>query len=153
MNRLHRIPEGAVLGGVCAGLARYFRIDVTLVRLIFVLGFFLTHGPFGIVYLILWIALPTGPQPGVDWVADANAVPPPTPPFTPNQKVWGGVLIGLGVLFLLDEFVWWFSWGKLWPLALVALGLYLIFRDRVPDPFRRTDAPNSSESNSPQNPL
>lgn len=153
MNRLYRIPEGAVIGGVAAGVARYFRIDVTIVRLIFVLGFFLTHGPFGIVYLILWIALPTGPQPGVDWVTDGTPAGTASSTYTPNQKVWGGALIGLGVLFLLDEFVWWFSWGKLWPLALVALGLYLIFRDRMPDPFRNPGNSNSSEPNSPQNPL
>lgn len=152
MNRLYRIPEGAVIGGVAAGLARYFRIDVTIVRLLFVLGFFLTHGPFGIVYLILWIALPTGPQPAAEWVGDANATTSPAP-FTPNQKVWGAVLIGLGVLFLLDEFVWWFSWSKLWPVILVALGLYLIFRDRLPEPYRNSGNPNSSEPNSPQNPL
>ena len=34
-KRLCRIREGAWLGGVCTGLADYFGIDVTLVRIIF----------------------------------------------------------------------------------------------------------------------
>ncbi len=144
MNRLYRIPSGAVIGGVSAGLARYFRIDVTIVRLLFVLGFFLTHGPFGIVYLILWIALPTGPQ-----FDEAEVITPGSPaPFEvprANPKLWGAVLVGLGVLFLLDEFVWWFSWGKLWPLALVGLGIYFIVRDRLPQ--------NLTDNQPPQNPL
>src|SRR6188474_827985 len=36
-RRLYRIPEGAMIGGVCNGLAAYFVVDVTLVRIIFVL--------------------------------------------------------------------------------------------------------------------
>jgi phage shock protein PspC (stress-responsive transcriptional regulator) len=145
MNRLYRIPNGAVLGGVAAGLARYFRVDVTVVRLIFVLGFFLTHGPFGLVYLILWIALPTDPQPGVDFVPEDGSAPVSQPLGAPNSKLWGAVLIGVGVLFLLDEFVWWFSWHKLWPVLLVALGLYVIFKDRLPASL--------TNNQPPQNPL
>ncbi|HUN89527.1 MAG TPA: DUF5668 domain-containing protein [Terriglobales bacterium] len=40
------------------------------------------------------------------------------------------VLIGLGVLFLLNTLGWWrFHWlGRMWPLILIALGLWLFFR-------------------------
>ena len=34
-RRLYRNPDGAKLGGVCNGLATYFRVDPTLVRLLF----------------------------------------------------------------------------------------------------------------------
>jgi phage shock protein PspC (stress-responsive transcriptional regulator) len=56
-KRLFRNPEGRVLGGVGAGLAAYFGIDVTLVRLLFILGIFL-GGSGVIVYLILWFIAP-----------------------------------------------------------------------------------------------
>ncbi|MCU0448249.1 MAG: PspC domain-containing protein [Bernardetiaceae bacterium] len=56
-KRLYRDPEGRVLGGVGAGLAAYFGIDVTLVRLLFILGIFL-GGSGIIVYLILWFIAP-----------------------------------------------------------------------------------------------
>jgi phage shock protein PspC (stress-responsive transcriptional regulator) len=36
-RRLYRIPEGAMIGGVCNGLASYFNVNVTLIRILFVL--------------------------------------------------------------------------------------------------------------------
>lgn len=44
--------------GVCGGLAEYFDVDSTLVRLLFVV-FTLTGGPGLLVYLVLMIALPS----------------------------------------------------------------------------------------------
>lgn len=56
--RLHRVRSEAMLGGVCAGLARYFSIDVTIVRLIFILLVVLP-GIGVLLYFILWFLLPT----------------------------------------------------------------------------------------------
>ena len=118
-----------MLGGVAAGIAAYFNTDVALIRVLFVVSAIFIHFPVVLVYIILWIALPQRdaflPQPGVSYQATA-------PTTRTNPVVWGAVLVSLGVLFLLDEFVWWFSWGKMWPVALIALGAYLIFRDRTP---------------------
>ncbi|MCY7350162.1 MAG: PspC domain-containing protein [Cytophagaceae bacterium] len=150
MNPLHRIPSRAVLGGVAAGLADYFRTDVLLVRLIFVVGFFLTHGPFGFVYLILWIALPKSPQFETTMGLEASNLPASGTSYRPDYRVWGGVLIGLGTLFLLDEFTWWFDWDKIWPLGLVGIGLYLIFKDRLPQ--NRADTLSQSQSSSENQP-
>jgi phage shock protein PspC (stress-responsive transcriptional regulator) len=49
------------LGGVCAGLGEYFDVDVTLVRVLWLLAFFCA-GTGLLVYLILWIVLPLEPQ-------------------------------------------------------------------------------------------
>lgn len=46
-----------MLGGVCTGLAEYFDIDVTLVRLLFVIAL-ITPVPALIPYLIMWIIMP-----------------------------------------------------------------------------------------------
>lgn len=46
-----------MLGGVCAGLAEYFDIDVTLVRLLFVIAL-ITPVPALIPYIIMWIIMP-----------------------------------------------------------------------------------------------
>jgi len=56
-KRLYRDPEDAVLGGVCGGLAAYLHIDPLIVRLlaIFLLLF---GGVTGIIYIVLWIAIP-----------------------------------------------------------------------------------------------
>jgi phage shock protein PspC (stress-responsive transcriptional regulator) len=56
-KQLKRIKSESMLGGVAAGLAEYFDIDVTLVRVILAVGIF---APFPIVlpYLVLWIVMP-----------------------------------------------------------------------------------------------
>jgi phage shock protein C len=57
-GRLMRVRNEQMIAGVCAGLARYFGTDVTLVRLGFVLLTFLGVGATIPLYFILWIVLP-----------------------------------------------------------------------------------------------
>ncbi len=59
-KKLYRNRKNAVLGGVCAGIADYFNIDITLVRILtFILIFF---GGISLwIYIILWIILPREP--------------------------------------------------------------------------------------------
>jgi phage shock protein PspC (stress-responsive transcriptional regulator) len=59
---LQQISQGAVISGVCLGLARYFRLDVTLLRVISVLLLFGTGGAMVLVYLGLMLLLPYAPQ-------------------------------------------------------------------------------------------
>lgn len=55
---LSRPREGAKVAGVCAGLARYLGVDVTLIR-IMVLCLALVPPSFGLVlYIVCWIAMP-----------------------------------------------------------------------------------------------
>jgi phage shock protein C len=56
-RRLLRPRDGRMVAGVCAGLAAYFRIDVSLVRLGF--GVFTVFYGLGVlIYLIAWAILP-----------------------------------------------------------------------------------------------
>ncbi len=48
------------IAGVCAGLADYFDLDPTLVRVVWLLAIFFA-GTGVLIYLILWIALPVAP--------------------------------------------------------------------------------------------
>lgn len=57
-KRLYKIREGAMVSGVCMGLAAYFNWDVTLVRILFVLLILLTHGFGLLLYILLAIILP-----------------------------------------------------------------------------------------------
>ncbi|GAB2782769.1 hypothetical protein GCM10027275_28230 [Rhabdobacter roseus] len=59
-NRLFRNVDQKVIGGVAAGLADYFALDVVLVRVLFVLAFFVPI-PFHVLlfYIILWIVMPS----------------------------------------------------------------------------------------------
>lgn len=57
VKRLQRSNEDRWLLGVCGGLAEYFNVDATLVRVLFILFSFAVGG--GIfLYLILWIIMP-----------------------------------------------------------------------------------------------
>ena len=55
---------------------------------------------------------------------------PPAPEVRQPSPVGAVVLIGLGVLFLLNTMGWWhFHWiGRMWPLVLIALGIWLFVR-------------------------
>lgn len=55
-HRLYRSQTDRMLGGVCGGLAKYMQIDVTLVRLFFVV-FTLLGGIGPLVYIIMWIVV------------------------------------------------------------------------------------------------
>lgn len=62
---LQQVSEGAWISGVCQGLARYFDIDVTLVRVIAALLLLVTGGAMVPVYLVLMLLLPFAPaRPG-----------------------------------------------------------------------------------------
>ncbi|MGB9824931.1 MAG: PspC domain-containing protein [Candidatus Hydrothermia bacterium] len=57
MRKLVRKRKGRVLGGVCAGLAEYFNVDVVLIRLIFV-AFTLAWASGLLLYILAWIIIP-----------------------------------------------------------------------------------------------
>ena len=57
-ERLYRDENNKLLGGICAGLANYFGIDKLVVRILFMI-FALGFGFGFIVYLILWVAIPS----------------------------------------------------------------------------------------------
>jgi hypothetical protein len=62
-------------------------------------------------------------------VPPGYVAPPPAVPREPSP-VGAIVLIGLGVLFLLNQFgMWQFHWlGRMWPLILIGLGVWLFVR-------------------------
>ena len=57
-KKLYKIEEGKQLDGVCGGLAEYFNVDVTLVRLIWALVTLCTAGVGIIGYLICSVIMP-----------------------------------------------------------------------------------------------
>ncbi|MFT6879725.1 MAG: phage shock protein C [Arcticibacterium sp.] len=139
-RKLRRIKNGdSVLGGVTQGLGEYFDIDPTLFRVLFVVMFF-TPLPALITYLILWIVLP---EERSDFAyANGNYESSfQTSKFTTmssnsskNGNLVGGiVLISLGAIFAFRTFfdINLFHYiGKMWPLFLIGLGVWVIIRDK-----------------------
>jgi phage shock protein PspC (stress-responsive transcriptional regulator) len=57
-KRLYQIRDGAMISGVCNGLAAYFDVDVTLVRIAFVILAILTKGVWVLVYAVMMFVIP-----------------------------------------------------------------------------------------------
>ena len=78
VKKLYLDVENRKLGGVCAGLAAYFDIDVTIIRIIFLA--LLIGGGFGFwLYLIFWIVAPKALTPAQKcemrgWEANAENI-------------------------------------------------------------------------------
>ncbi len=144
-KKLYRSTSDKMIGGVAGGLADYFSIDPTLVRVLFVVAT-LFHGGGVIAYIILWIVIPQKPYqvPGMNSETNTqNETSDSSSSFTGNadgsismnnQKsesgsIWIGiVLILLGGLFLLDNFLPRFDFGDYWPIILIGLGIGLILK-------------------------
>ncbi len=67
-KRLYRSVDDRMIAGVCAGIADYFDVDSTLIRLLFVFGFFVTGSGLLWVYLIMMILVPEYTPAGQDVV-------------------------------------------------------------------------------------
>ncbi|MCJ8209463.1 PspC domain-containing protein [Mucilaginibacter sp. RS28] len=142
-KKLYRDEQRKTIAGVCAGLADYFNVDVSLVRLIFVLTLIFKGGG-GMIYIVLWIVLPKKPftfVPPVDYTVPPGGAAQPQQPFyqapiAPAPKgpstaaiIGGVVLILLGAGLLIDQLDiipdWHFDlW---WPGILVLVGVFMIF--------------------------
>jgi phage shock protein C len=62
MKRLYRSSTDKKIAGVCGGLAEYFNIDPTIIRVIFVLLLLPGGFPGFIPYVILWAVAPLKPS-------------------------------------------------------------------------------------------
>ena len=60
VKKLYRSNDDRWLAGVCGGLAKYFNVDPTLVRVIFVVLALVGLGGV-IIYLVLWVIIPPEP--------------------------------------------------------------------------------------------
>jgi phage shock protein PspC (stress-responsive transcriptional regulator) len=89
-RRLFRIREGAKIGGVCNGLAAYFGIEVTIIRLLFVFVA-LTFGAGVLLYFIMMFAIPAADTPAEK--AEAFGAPSTAEEFIKRAKAgyYGGL--------------------------------------------------------------
>ncbi len=143
-HHLYRSRQDRFLGGVCGGLAAYFGVDPTIVRLVLV-GLALVHGAVVVLYLLLWVLVPV----------EGNS-PPPAGAETLRTGIqemtrdvsqlaagfreklagaasgaWIGLLlVALGVYLLLANLglLDWLNWGIAASVLLIASGLLLLVR-------------------------
>lgn len=63
-KRLYRSKRNRMLFGVCGGLAEYFNVDPTLVRILFIILLLGSVGTAILLYLLLAIVMPEEPENG-----------------------------------------------------------------------------------------
>lgn len=72
-KRLYRIRDGAMIAGICSGLAAYLNVDVTVVRILFVVGGLVSGGWLLLAYVIAMFLIPSA-HTSEEWAA-AHGVP------------------------------------------------------------------------------
>ncbi len=112
-KKLFRSRQDKMLAGVCAGIAEYFDIDPTIVRLGFAI-FVFAYGTGVLAYILCAIIIPERPY---DYIEDqttseghdATQEDEHTPEYEHStqkktKQIIGVVIVGLGVLMLADQF-------------------------------------------------
>jgi phage shock protein C len=149
-KKLYRSRKDYMIAGVCGGIAEYFEIDSTLVRLLAVLVV-LVGGAGVVAYIIAWIVIPKNP----DQVSDESfeerekikekvkkgtkdVIKEVKEHFESeelshksekNRRILGGIIvIAVGLIFLLNGFFPWVGWNKLWPVILIAVGITIMIQ-------------------------
>jgi phage shock protein PspC (stress-responsive transcriptional regulator) len=136
-KKLQRDPQNKVIGGVCAGLANYFGIDASLVRLLFAIAFFVFSSGLWI-YLLLWIVMPVAqggkaeanyyasPDGTVEASSEETTDVVKEPIQNKGSLIAGLILIGIGAFGLLHQYIPEINWSTIWPICLILFGIFLI---------------------------
>lgn len=146
-KKLYRSRNNKVLAGVCGGIAEYFDVDPTIVRLVWII--FVFFGGTGVLaYIIAAVIVPEEPvfseYPEMgDGRIEAQLVdedeeeekPRPrmykheaaTEKNKKNRNMIGFILIALGILFFMRKLFYWFDFAYIVPIFFVGAGLYFIF--------------------------
>jgi len=128
-----------MIGGVAGGVAEYFDVDPTIIRILFVVGLFMGAGI--LAYIVLWIVVPEEPLVVAASDDTVNTVSAESSTGTENQEAqgdkkasrknktgyFGAILIVLGVLLLIDNFV---RFDAFWPLLLILGGIGILLKAR-----------------------
>jgi len=128
-----------MVAGVCSGLAEYLAVDVTLVRLFFVL-LALGDGIGVLLYIVLWVIMPAeyqdrGRAASVTEEVVRTGEGMSRTVFHPDSRtklLIGLVLIILGVFYLLENLnipgMAWLDVDILWPILLIIGGVVFLVR-------------------------
>ncbi len=134
---LYRDTKDRVVAGVASGLANYFEMDPIIMRVLFVLLTLLGGG--GIIgYIILWILVPEQARETHEFndMTDENQETQPNPPVDEKENlnrkknngnmIAGLILITLGTLFLMSNYIPQIDFSDLWPVVLIVIGIVLL---------------------------
>lgn len=130
-KKLYRSKSDRIIAGVCGGLGEYLEIDSVFIRLAFVL--LTIFGGAGIlIYLVMFLVIPeedsgAAKEEKVASIDEDKKSATKLPKLHRGRVIVAFILILLGLLFLSNNFFpSIFSFGKLWPLLLILLGIMVL---------------------------
>lgn len=144
-QRLYRSESDKIVAGVAGGLGEYFKIDPTIIRILFIL-LTIFGGSGLIIYIVLWLVIPSKSdlngltaQSIKSNIEDmksttrtfAHNISSPKNNRKENSKFWWAIiLIAVGFTFLLNNYgvLAPMELEKLWPVVLILFGLAIILR-------------------------
>lgn len=115
-DKLYRSKNDKIIFGVCSGIANYFEIDPTLVRVITAVLLVIGAQFILSLYIILAIVLPEDPNEKKQKVISKLN----------NSYMLGAGLVIIGVIMLLDSYNI-VLWRNLWPAILIIIGVIIIW--------------------------
>lgn len=128
-KRLYRSRKEKIIGGVAGGFAEYFDIDPVIARIAFVVMVFF-NGLGLILYLLCLIVIPKEP---LFFNAEQRNSEPEQEEINimgiktnTRQKVFGGILIILGLFFLLDNIIPSFGFDYFFPVIVICVGIWIL---------------------------
>jgi phage shock protein C len=136
VRKLYRSEKDKWIAGVLGGLGEYIGADATLLRVAFIVFCLVTGVVPGVIgYLLAVIIIPksptghqtptsTGTEGGVAPMTETGSSQSPARSNNPSVVV-GLILIGLGILFLFNNFID-IRWHLFWPAVLIVIGLVLL---------------------------
>lgn len=133
-GKLYKSSTDKVIDGVCGGIADYFDIDSSIVRLVWAITVFI--GGTGVfLYIIAAIIFPRDVEVNGYTNHESNEyvegeVTRKKTHNNNSRKTLGLILIVVGIFLFLRRFFYIFDLKFFWPFVLVALGIFLIFRGK-----------------------
>jgi len=136
-KRLYRSRSNRIIAGVCGGLADYLNVDATLVRVVTALV--TLFGGSGILaYIILWIVVPGAPG-DASRTKEKEQKSEDISESNPNheerilsgtggQWLVGTLMVVVGVMLLLNNLLPALELTRLWPLAIIIFGVWLLMK-------------------------
>ena len=120
MEKIYRSKKDRILFGVCSGIAKYFKVDPTLIRIIFVVAVVL-EPKFILIYLILAIIMPEEER-GEGWSTDGEV--------KRSKRLLPYVLIAFGTLILIKDITP-LSFLQYFGAFLIVLGILLLLKSKL----------------------
>ena len=152
-RRLYRSQTNKVIAGVCGGLGEYLNIDITVVRLVWIL-LTLLGGSGIIVYILAYFIIPESPLEEGEFVQQRKS------DFT-AARIFGILFVAIGAAILLDNLDilsfhrWWnMSWEFVLPGILILAGIYFLTkRDNIAaSPLDTVQSPEEKQPKQEQAP-